>query len=276
MHIKTEDIEIHSLGFGTYQITGEACKNAVADAIAIGYRHIDTAQMYENEEVVGRGIKASGIDREDLFITTKVWYTDLQKNKVLQNTAESLRKLQTDYIDLLLIHWPAKDIPLEETFDAMMQLKAHGKIRHIGVSNFTVPLLQKAINIASIVCNQVEHHPYLDQTPVLDFVRAHQMFLTSYCPVAKGRVMEDDLLKEIGNTYGKNPAQVTLRWLIQLEKVAAIPKASKHDHRAQNFDVFDFQLTEAEMHNISALQGDNRLINPSWAPQWDREIKPEY
>lgn len=268
MYIQIGDGKIPALGFGTYQITGEACKNAVADAIAIGYRHIDTAQMYDNEEAVGRGIKASGKDREDLFITTKVWYTDLEKNKVLQNTAESQRKLQTDYIDLLLIHWPAKDILLEETLDAMMQLKDHGKIRHIGVSNFTLPLLQKAINIATIVCNQVEHHPYLDQTPILDFVRAHNMFLTSYCPVAKGRVMEDETLKEIGNKYKKTPIQITLRWLLQLEKVAAIPKASKHEHRAQNFDIFDFELTEADMQNISALQGDNRLINPSWAPQW--------
>jgi diketogulonate reductase-like aldo/keto reductase len=269
MYIQTEDDKIPALGFGTYRITGEACKNAVADAIAIGYRHIDTAQMYDNEEAVGRGIKASGIDRKDLFITTKIWYTDLQKNKVLQNTAESLRKLQTDYIDLLLIHWPAKDIPLEETLDAMMQLKDHGKIRHIGVSNFTVPLLQKAVKIAPIACNQIEHHPYLDQTPILDFVRANNMFLTSYCPVAKGRVIEDETLKEIGNKYNKTPIQITLRWLIQLKKVAAIPKASKHDHRAQNFAIFDFELTEAEMQNISGLQGDNRLINPSWAPQWD-------
>ncbi len=269
MHIEIEDDKIPALGFGTYQITGDACKNAVADAIAIGYRHIDTAQMYGNEEGVGRGIKASGIDREELFITTKVWYTDLEKNKVLQTTAESLRKLQTDYIDLLLIHWPSKDIPLEETLEAMMQLKEHGKIRHIGVSNFTVPLLKKAVKIAPIVCNQVEHHPYLSQKQVLDFVRAHNMFFTSYCPVAKGKVMEDKTLEEIGNKYNKTPIQITLRWLLQLEKVAAIPKASKHEHRKQNFKIFDFELTQEEMHSISALQGKNRLIDPSWAPQWD-------
>jgi diketogulonate reductase-like aldo/keto reductase len=269
MHIQIGEARIPSLGFGTYQITGEACKSAVADALAIGYRHIDTAQMYGNEEAVGHGIKASGIPREDLFITTKIWYTDLQKNQVLQSTAESLRKLQTDYVDLLLIHWPARDIPLEETLDAMMQLQEHGKTRYIGVSNFTVPLLQEAINIVPVVCNQVEHHPYLDQTPVLDFVRSHNMFLTSYCPVAKGKVMEDETLKEIGQKYSKTPVQIALRWLIQLDKVAAIPRASKHDHRVQNFDVFDFKLSEAEMKEISQLQGNHRIISPSWAPKWD-------
>lgn len=270
MQIQIGDAIIPSLGFGTYQITGEACKNAVNDAISIGYRHIDTAQMYGNEEAVGNGIKASGISREELFITTKIWYTDLQKNKVLQTTAESLRKLQTEYVDLLLIHWPAKDISLEETLDAMMQLKEHDKTRHIGVSNFTVPLLQKAINIAPIICNQVEHHPYLDQTPVLDFVKDHNMFLTSYCPVAKGRVMEDKTLTEIGQKYNKTQVQIALRWLIQLDKVAAIPKASTHEHRVQNFDIFDFALTEDEMHQITGLQGNQRIIDPTWAPKWDQ------
>jgi len=269
MHTQIGETKIPSLGFGTYQITGQACEKAVTDAIGLGYWHIDTAQMYDNEEAVGRGIKAADIDREDLFLTTKIWYTELQKDRVLKTTAESLRKLQTDYADLLLIHWPSKDVPLEETLEAMMELQEHGKARHIGVSNFTVPLLEKAVKIAPIVCNQVEHHPYLDQSPVLDFVRGHGMFLTSYCPIAKGKVIEDETLREIGEKYNKSPVQVAIRWLVQLEKVVAIPKASSPEHRQQNFDIFDFSLNEEEMGRISGLQGNHRIINPSWAPDWD-------
>ncbi len=269
MHIQTGETKIPSLGFGTYQITGETCKKVVADAIGLGYRHIDTAQMYDNEEAVGQGIKTAGADREDLFLTTKIWYTDLQKDKLTKAAEESLHKLQTEYVDLLLIHWPSREIPLEETLEAMMQLQEIGKTRHIGVSNFTVPLLEKVVKIAPVVCNQVEHHPYLDQSPVLDFVRAHNMFLTSYCPIAKGKVMEDKTLKDIAEKYNKSPVQVAIRWLVQLEKVAAIPKASSPEHRKQNFEIFDFSLNEEEMGRISGLQGNHRIISPAWAPEWD-------
>ncbi len=261
--------QMPALGLGTYTLTGQACIKGVNDAIAMGYRHIDTAEMYDNEAEVGQGVKDHGIDREELFITTKVWYTHLKKNDLISTTHTSLKKLQTDYVDLLLIHWPNEEIPLQESLEALMELQEQGKARHIGVSNFPVKMVEEAARIAPVVCNQVEYHPYLDQSKLLDTVRNLGMKLTSYSPIGKGKVMEDEEIRAIGEKYGKSAAQVTLRWHMQQDDVAAIPRSSSSERRKQNLDVFDFELTKDEMQVIFAKRASERLIDPAWAPAWD-------
>ena len=268
-HIDINHEQIPALGLGTYSLKGQVCQEAVADAIDIGYRHIDTARMYDNEQDVGLGIRRAGIHRDELFVTTKLWYTDLMRADVLQATADSLRQLQTDYVNLLLIHWPSDDIPLKETLAALMEVQQQGQARLIGVSNFPPSLLKKAFDLAPIICEQVEYHPYLGQSALINIVREHGTMLTAYSPLAQGAVQNDATLQAIGNRYGKAPSQVALRWLIQQDNVAAIPRASSHEHRVSNFDVFDFSLTDEEMEEIHGLSRRERLINPHWAPVWD-------
>jgi len=258
-----------ALGLGTYTLTGQACVKGINDAIAMGYRHIDTAEMYDNEAEVGQGIKDNGIDREDLFVTTKIWHTHLKKDDFISATHTSLKKLQLDYVDLLLIHWPNEEVELRETLEALMEMQQEGKAKNIGVSNFTINMVEEAASIAPIVCNQVEYHPYLDQSKMLDTLRNRGLKLTAYSPIGKGKVMDDDDMKAIGDKYGKSPAQVTLRWHMQQDIVAAIPRSSNSDRRKQNLDVFDFELTEDEMQTILAKRGSERLINPEFAPSWD-------
>ncbi len=268
-HIDINHEQVPALGLGTYSLKGKTCQEAVADAIDIGYRHIDTAKMYENEQDVGQGIRNSGINRDELFITTKIWYTDLKRDQVLSATDDSLRRLQTDYVNLLLVHWPSEQIPLKETLDALVEIQKQGKARLIGVSNFPPAMLKQAFSLAPVVCNQIEYHPYLGQSALINMVREHNIMLTAYSPIAQGAVQEDATLQAIGERYGKTPAQVALRWLIEQDNVAAIPRASNHKHRAANFDIFDFSLTDEEMEQIFSLSRRERLVNPHWAPVWD-------
>lgn len=269
IHKTIRNQTIPGLGFGTFELTGQTCREAVADALSIGYRHIDTARMYGNEEQVGLGIQDAGISRDDFFLTTKIWYTDLHANQLRNELEASLQELQTDYVDLLLIHWPNPEIPLEETLKSMMALQQEGKTRHVGVSNFPTKLVKEAVRIAPLFCNQVEYHPYLGQQKLIDQAREHDFLLTAYCPLAKGRVFQDDVLREIGAAHGKTVGQVALRWLIQQENVAAIPRSSSHQHRKENFEVFDFELSEEEMSRINQLDRQERLIDPGFAPEWD-------
>lgn len=269
IYIDINQERIPALGLGTFNLKGEACRTSVTDAISIGYRHIDTAKMYENEEAVGQGIKDAAIDRDELFVTTKIWHTDLSRSGITEGLADSLRKLQTDYVNLALIHWPSGDMDLQECLDTLMELQQQGKTRLIGVSNFPAALLSEARSIAPIVCDQVEYHPYLGQSAVLNVLREHNMMLTAYCPIAKGEVLEDQKLISLGEKYGKSPTQIALRWLVQQENVAAIPKSGSSRHRASNFDIFDFALTDEEMDLIHSLSRNHRLINPHFAPVWD-------
>jgi len=246
--------KVPSLGLGTYRLTGEACARAVEQALSMGYRHIDTAQMYGNEAEVGRGIEASGVDRDEVFITTKVWPSDFEHDRVIQTTRKSLRKLGTDHVDLLLMHWPPNGgTPLGETLGAMRKLQEEGGVRHIGVSNFSPSLVEEAAEHAEVFCNQVEYHPYRDQGRILDQAQNMDYLVTAYRPLSRGGAGDDATLGEIGEAHGKTAAQVALRWLIQQEKVSAIPKASSEDHLQANLDVFDFELAEAEMDRISSL-----------------------
>lgn len=246
---------VPSLGLGTYRLRGEACARAVERALSMGYRHVDTAQMYANEAEVGRGIEASGVDRGEVFLTTKVWPDDFARERVVQKTRESLKKLGTDYVDLLLMHWPPGGrVPLEETLGAMRGLQEEGGVLHVGVSNFSPSLVEEASRHAEIFCNQVEYHPYKDQDALLEQAREMDYLLTAYKPLSRGGVEEDATLREIGEAHGKTAAQVALRWLVQQEKVCAIPKATGEDHLRANLDVFDFELSEEEMDRVSTLR----------------------
>jgi len=262
---------VPALGFGTWQLKGDECREALNEALAAGYRHVDTAQAYENEGEIGETLEASGVPREDVFLTTKIWVENLDREGVHRSFEESLRKLRTPYVDLLLIHWDNEDVPMEETLEAMNILRDAGKVKHVGVSNFTVPKLEKAVacSKAPLFADQIEYHPFLAERPIRAFCREHGILVTAYCPIARGEVMENSILKEIGDTYGKSPAQITLRWLLQQDDVIAIPKSGTPEHIRQNFDVFDFELVQAEMDRISALDRNERIIDPDFAPDWN-------
>jgi len=252
--IQVQGTSVPALGLGTWQLTGQTCRETVETALEMGYRHIDTAQAYGNERQVGLGIEAAAVDREDVFLTTKLDGSNRDERSVRRSTRESLNKLGTDYLDLLLIHWPNTPwmASLSETLGAMNDLVEEGLVRHIGVSNFSPSLLDKARDISAdpILTDQVQYHPYWDQRKLLDYCRIHDVLLTAYSPLARGGVLDDPALVQVGNHYGKSPAQVALRWLVQQDGVAAIPKASSREHLEANLAVFDFELTDAEMERI--------------------------
>ena len=239
---------------GTWRLTGAECTKTVKRALAFGYRHIDTAHIYRNEEQVGQGIQNAGVDREEVFLVTKVWTSNFSYKRTIESTRESLRKLGTNYVDLLLMHWPNPSVPLEETLGAMSELQNEGSVRHVGVSNFSPSMVEEAVRHATVFCNQVEYHPYKKQDKLLEQAKDMDYLLTAYSPIAKGAVLNDRTLLEIGEAHGKTPAQVALRWLIQQEKVAAIPKARGEDHLKGNLDVFDFELSNEEMERICGLR----------------------
>jgi len=249
-----KDEKVPSLGLGTYRLTGEACVRAVERALAMGYRHVDTAQMYGNEAEVGRGIEDSVVGRGEIFLTTKVWPSDFAHDRVISKTRESLTKLRTDHVDLLLMHWPGDGIALGETLGAMRELQEEGSVLHIGVSNFSPSLVEEATEHAEVFCNQVQYHPYRSQDDLLGQAKQMDHLLTAYTPLSRGGVQDDATLKEIGEAHGKTATQVALRWLVQQEKVCAIPKATGEDHLGENLEVFDFELSEEEMDRVFSLR----------------------
>ncbi len=267
---KAQGVTIPEIGLGTYKLIGKECKNTVRQALDIGYRHIDTAQMYKNEREIGEAVKKSGIDRSKLFITTKTWYTNLEHDDVLHATENSLKELQTPYVDLLLIHWPNSQVSIRETFEAMLLLRDQGKVLNIGVANFPLSLLKEVIEEYRIplFTDQVEFHPFLDQIDLLDYSYEHDFLITAYSPLAQGEAASHDKLKQIGANYGKTAAQIALRWLIEQENVIAIPKASSQDHLRENIDIFDFTLSDEDFEAIDNLEKNNRYVNPSFAPKW--------
>jgi 2,5-diketo-D-gluconate reductase B len=267
--IEVQGTRVPRLGFGTWQITGPAAEEAVRDALEIGYRQIDTARMYGNEAEVGAGLRASGVDRSDVFLTTKLWMPDLEPARVRPAAEDSLRALGTDYVDLLLIHWPNASVPLERTLHAMDEMREEGKVRHIGVSNFPAGLLAEALEHAPVFADQVEYHPFLDQSRLLDLARERDVLVTAYSPLAHGRIFDGSTLEEIGAVHGKTGAQVALRWLLEQPNVSPIPKASSHERRVENFEVFDFELSADERRRIDTLHKDVRTADPAWAPDWD-------
>lgn len=259
------------LGLGTWQLTGSACERAVHTAIEIGYRHIDTAEMYGNESEIGRALAAAKVAREDLFITTKVWTNHLRARDVGPTVEGSLHKLRTDYVDLLLIHWPNPSVPVGETLGAMQKLQAAGKTRAIGVSNFPVALMREAVETQRmpVACNQVEYHVRLDQQPVLDYARRHRIAVVAYCPLGRGRLVDHPALTRIGRKHGKSAAQVALRWLIEQPGVAAIPKSASERNLRANFAIFDFALDAEDQAAIAGLRAKERIVDMGIGPPWD-------
>ncbi len=266
--INIQDSAMPKLGLGTWQNKGTSCVKSVKYALEIGYRHIDTAQIYGNEAEVGEGIKESDVPREDIFLTTKVWRTNLTPEKVIESTQESLDKFQTDYVDLLLVHWPNKKIHIKDTMKAMKKLKSEGKTKLVGVSNFTVQLLRQAQKNSDIAVNQVEYHPFLSVEELLGYMREQGIVLTAYSPLARGQVLKNSTIQQIAKKHNKTPVQVTLRWLMQQDNVTAIPKSQTKEHIEENFDVFDFSLEKDEMQKIYELAQGKKLVDPGFAPDW--------
>jgi len=245
--------QVPAPGLGTYQLTGKEGEHSIAFAISIGYRHIDTAQFYRNEEVVGSAVKKSGIDRKDLFITTKVWPTDFTKKNFVPSVEESLSKLKSDYVDLLLLHWPSDEAANERGVDFLLECQQKGYTRLIGVSNFSISQLEKARKKAPVFCNQVEYHPYINQQKIADFAQNTNLLLTAYTPLARGKVNKDTALIALGEKHNKTPAQIVLRWLLQQKNVCPIPKGGNKKHLTENLQVFDFQLSKEDMQTIYNL-----------------------
>jgi 2,5-diketo-D-gluconate reductase B len=269
--VEANGARIPAIGLGTWELRGRTCARLVEQALKLGYRHIDTAQIYENEREVGEGLHASGVRRDDVFVTTKVWTTRFAPNDLERSTSESLARLRLSEIDLLLLHWPNPQVPLAETLGALAHVKKLGMVRHIGVSNFTVALLDEAVAACSepLVCDQVEYHPYLDQTKVREACARHGIALVAYSPVAKGRIKNDQTLARIGRTYRKTAAQICLRWLVQ-QNVSAIPRTSRIERLSENIDIFDFELSDEEMQEISGMErAKGRLTDFGFAPKWD-------
>ena len=258
------------LGLGTWQITGRDCVDAVEDALGLGYRHVDTARAYENEREVGDGLARSGVPRDDVWITTKLWREGLRPDDVRRQVETSLEQLRLDHVDLLLIHWPNDDVPLAETLGAMAEVRDEGKARNLGVSNFTSAQVREAAALERIHSNQVEYHAYLGQENVLAACREHGVTLTAYSPFAHGKLLSDDALVEIAEARGAAPAHVALRWLLDQPGVAAVPKAASHSNRVDNLAALELDpLSDDERARIDALPKDRRVIDPGWAPDWD-------
>src|SRR5438067_10211156 len=269
--VEANGAEIPAIGLGTWELRGPTCARLVEQALKLGYRHIDTAQVYENEREVGQGLRSSRVRRDEVFVTTKVWTTHFAPNDLERSTKESLTKLRLSEIDLLLLHWPNPQVPLTETLGALAHAKKLGIVRHIGVSNFTVALIEEAVAACPepLVCDQVEYHPYLDQTKVGEACARHGMAVVAYSPVARGRIKSDRALQRIGDRYRKTAAQICLRWLVQ-QGVAAIPRTSKLERLSENIEIFDFELSEADMQQISAMgSAGGRLTDFGFAPKWD-------
>lgn len=270
--VKAGPVEMPALGFGTWPLKGEEAARMVAAAIEAGFRAIDTAEMYGNEEAVGEGIRASGVAREHLFVTTKVWHDHLRDGEVQRAAEASVRRLDVGPVDLYLVHWPNPDVPVAETMGALNQVLEHGLARAIGVSNFPVALLEEAVaaSAAPLAANQVEYHPLVDQRPVKAFLDAHGMALIAYSPLAKGKLVEVPAIAEIAKAHGRTVAQIALRWLIQQDGVAAIPKTSTPERLAENLAALDFELSQDDMALLSSMHTpEGRMLRPAWAPVFD-------
>jgi diketogulonate reductase-like aldo/keto reductase len=269
--VEANGAKIPAIGLGTWELRDRTCARIVEQALRLGYRHIDTAQVYDNEREVGEGVRASGVKRDEIFLTTKIWTTHFKPNDLDRSAKESLARLRMTEVDLLLLHWPNAQVPLADTLGALARVKQQGLARHIGVSNFTVALIDEAVAACPepLVCDQVEYHPYLDQTKVREACAHHGMAVVAYSPVAKGRIKNDRALLRIGDRYRKTAAQVCLRWLVQ-QNVVAIPRTSKLERLSENIEIFDFELFEDDMKAISAMgSAEGRLTNYGFAPNWD-------
>ncbi len=252
-------LEMPWLGFGVFEVDdGREVERAVLNALQAGYRSIDTAAVYKNERGVGKAIRESGVPRADIFLTTKVWNSDQRKKRTLAAFEESLERLETDYVDLYLVHWPVKDC-YQETWQAMEEIYENGRANAIGVSNFMIHHLEDILGGSRIVptVNQVEFHPYLVQPNLLAFCQNRQIQLEAWAPLVKGEIIKEPVAQKLAKHYGKTPAQIALRWDLQHE-VVTIPKSIRPQRIAENADIFDFELTDGEMEELDALDEGRR------------------
>src|SRR6202048_812906 len=270
-HLQTQGISLPRLGLGTFRMQGDVCRAAVESALELGYRHIDTAEMYGNEAPIGAAIAASRVARKDLHVTTKVWNENLAPDAIRRAFDTSLNKLKLDSVDLYLVHWPAKNMNLPAMFETLLKLKQEGRTRAIGVANFNVALLKTVVEEirAPIACNQVEYHVMLDQTKLKKYLAAKSIPLVAYCPLAQGRAASDETLTAIGRKHNASAAQVALKWLLDHDGVAAIPKASRRESQKANLDALKLSLDDADRKAIAALPKNQRFVNPGFAPAWD-------
>ena len=270
--IHANGADIPQLGLGTWPLAGAECARTVEAALRAGYRHIDTAAMYGNEEAVGEGLRASSVARDAIFLTTKVWYADLAPAALRQSAEASLKKLGLERVDLLLIHWPDRRLPAPETFTELARAKRDGLARHIGISNFTSTMVAEAVRLTPepLVANQCEYHPYLDQSAVRAACARHGLAFVAYSPLGRASVLDEPVVKRVAAAHGATPAQVVLAWHVAQGGVA-IPKTGNPKRLVENLAAADMKLTAQDVQTISALaRPDGRIINPAWAPEWDR------
>jgi 2,5-diketo-D-gluconate reductase B len=269
--ITAHGMRMPKLGLGTWPMKGAQCVEAVQSALGLGYRHIDTAEMYGNEAEVGEAIAASGIPRGDIHVTTKAWWENLGADAMQRAVDASLARLRTDYVDLYLIHWPAPDMDLPAAIHNLMRVHERGLARAIGVSNFPVAMLRRAVDEigAPIACNQVEYHLLLGQSRLVDAARERDVAVTAYAPLARGELGDYEELRAIAQKHRATPAQVALKWLLDQDGVAAIPKAARRETQQANLDALRIQLDDTDRAAIAMLPKDRRVVNPGFAPQWD-------
>jgi 2,5-diketo-D-gluconate reductase B len=272
--IKTQGVSIPRLGFGTFRMPGAESQPVVESAIALGFRHIDTAAMYENETAVGAALAASGVKRDELFVTTKVWHDQLSPDALRRAFDLSLGKLRLDYVDLYMIHWPNRDIDIAASLEALMELRQHGLTLAIGVCNFNLPMIRRAVEEigAPIAAHQVEYHAFLSQTPMLAYLRSKAIPLTAYAPLAQGRAANDPTLAAIGRKHGATAAQVAIAWLLDQHGVIAIPKAGRPESQKANLDALGVRLDDEDRAAIATLPKDQRFVRPPFAPEWDAAV----
>jgi 2,5-diketo-D-gluconate reductase B len=269
--ITTQGISLPRLGLGTYRMQGDVCRAAVESALALGYRHIDTAEMYGNEDAIGAAIASAGLARKDLHVTTKVWVENLAPDAIRRALDASLSKLKLEAVDLYLVHWPSRSMNLADVFETLLKLKEEGRTRAIGVANFTLKLLKTTIEEirAPIACNQIEYHVMLDQSKVKAYLDAKRIPLIAYCPLAQGRVASDETLIRIGKKHNASAAQVALKWLLDQDNIAAIPKASRKESQEANLDALKIALDDDDRKAIARLPKDRRFVSPGFGPDWD-------
>src|ERR1700743_757487 len=269
--LQTQGIQLPRLGLGTYRMQGDVCRAAVESALALGYRHIDTAEMYANEEAIGQAIASSGVPRNELHVTTKVWNENFAPDAMRRAFDTSLKKLRLDAVDLYLVHWPKPGMHLPSMFETLMKLKEEGRTRAIGVANFNIALLKTVVEEikAPIACNQIEYHVMLDQSKVKKYMDSKSIPLVASCPGARGLAASDETLIAIGRKHNTSAAQVALKWLLDQDGVAAIPKASRAESQQANLDALNVKLDDEDRKAIAALPKDKRLVNPGFAPAWD-------
>ncbi len=268
--ITAQGMAMPKLGLGTWRLKGAECAEAVERALSLGYRHIDTAEMYGNEDAVGDALARTAVPRADIHVTSKVWWDHLAPDAMAAAIDATLGRLRTDHVDLYLVHWPAAGMDLAQVMESLVRVRDSGKARAIGVANFPSALMRQAAALgAPVACNQVEYHVLLSQDALLEAMRPLGVPLVAYAPLAQGRLAEHEALQDIAARHGATPAQVALKWLLDQPGVAAIPKAGRRESQQANLDALGITLDDSDRAAIAALPKDQRFVQPAFAPAWD-------